>query len=1075
MAIQNDRGEGGASAAAQDRIFNIPSSEPFLFALARAILKGDGSSSAFGGFRPEALTDITILLPTRRAVRSLQEQFLALSSGRALLLPRIRAISETNEDASLIASLSPSIGQIDVLDIPPAAGELERHVVLTSLVMRWSEAMRQTAKAAEHDGSDQILTAAGIQTAAQASNLARELAGLMDMIETESVTISRLESIVPEMFSEHWQETLKFLQIVLVMWPNYLEERNRLSPVARRNAVILSEASRLARLKPTAPFIVAGVTGSIPATTELMRVVIGLEKGAVVLPGLDQTLDTSSWDTIDKGSTSAAGIGAHESGHPEHPQFGLKKLIDALGVGRLDIKPLPGCQIEGPRATRLAFTSEVMRPSTTTEKWHGFVRNSDKVSVAEALADIHLVEAATSGEEAEVVSLILRGVADITGRTAALVTRDRLLARRVAVRLESWGIRVDDSAGRPLAKTLPGTFLDLIVEVASQHFSPVSVMALLKHPLARFGKAAGMARRSARALELLAFRTIYLGRGLQGLRNALIAAQDSTSPHQSMRRVRPDDMAGAFDLVDHIERCFAGLSDLSVSGKCGLKALVESHVRTAELIAEFPNSDEVPGQVAGSSSALWNAEAGEAARLIFAGLLENEIPDLAIGLEDYPDFYRSLVSGEVVRSRVPVHPRISIWGPFEARLQQPDVVILGGLNEGSWPEAAEPGPWLNRPMRQTLGLPQPEERIGYSCHDFSSLLGANEVYLTRALKVDGAPTVPSRWLMRIKALVQGMGLSGVLDAPLPWLGWSAHRLDSGARQSAKRPRPRPPIELRPRKLSVSDVERWVQNPYSIFASRILNLEPLMRLGEPPNAALRGSLVHSVLSEFVKRFGSELPDNPESELLSIAREVLGAWTHDDRIAAFWVPRFERFAKWFADTEPARRANSDALVSEVDGKLELGGPYGAFTLNARADRIDITSSGLRITDYKTMAEQALKTLMRRVAAGGAPQLPLEGVIASSGGFTGLPINTVDSISFISASGSEPPGAETRLDGEQLKSVIETSHRGLLDLIARFDDETTPYAALRRPGFAYDYDDYYELARVGEWSLAGSEEGD
>ena len=131
---------------------------------------------------------------------------------------------------------------------------------------------------------------------------------------------------------------------------------------------------------------------------------------------------------------------------------------------------------------------------------------------------------------------------------------------------------------------------------------------------------------------------------------------------------------------------------------------------------------------------------------------------------DYADLYATLLARENVRERTAVHPRVAIWGPFEARLQQPDILILGSLNEGTWPEAAEPGAWLNRPMRRDLGLPSPEEEIGRAAHDFVSLLGAKTVYLTRAEKVDGVPTVPSRWLMRLTALLKGMDLTNVLEA-----------------------------------------------------------------------------------------------------------------------------------------------------------------------------------------------------------------------------------------------------------------------------------------------------------------------
>src|SRR5207247_10922809 len=119
---------------------------------------------------------------------------------------------------------------------------------------------------------------------------------------------------------------------------------------------------------------------------------------------------------------------------------------------------------------------------------------------------------------------------------------------------------------------------------------------------------------------------------------------------------------------------------------------------------------------------------------------------------EWPALLGAMIATEMLRPRFGRHPRLSIWGPLEARLQRADLLVLGGLNEGTWPPSVETGPWLNRPMRTALGLPQPERRIGLSAQDFASALAAGRVLLTRAEREGGAPTVPSRWLARLDAL-----------------------------------------------------------------------------------------------------------------------------------------------------------------------------------------------------------------------------------------------------------------------------------------------------------------------------------
>jgi len=896
-------------------------------------------------------------------------------------------------------------------------------------------------------------------------------------VETENVDLAGLADLVPEEFSRHWQHTLTFLRIVTEFWPVHLKERGFASPAGRRNALLRAEARRYRMAPPKGPVIVAGVTGSIPATVELMRAVAALPNGAIVLPGLDLALDDASWDAI-------APVAATQTGHPEHPQFGLNKLVAALGLTRHDIATLPGTSADAGANARSKLVSETMRPSSTTARWHAFVAEAgrDAEAIARGLDGVSLIEAPTQQDEAEAIALILREAAETPGRTAALVSPDRLLARRVAVRLEAWGITVDDSAGRPFAKTVPGAFLDLVIEAVAKDFAPPELMALLKHPLARLGLDPFAVRRAGRALELAAFRTAYLGRGLDGVDQALERAQAdlrarsaaATAPdgdeanvaryrHPAVRRLFEDDWHGARNLVARLREAFAPLlAAYADRGKHALRNFAQAHLDAAEAIARTPepaSPDATP-----VASPLWSGEAGNAALAFFTGLLDPIMPSPEIEAADYADLYRSLIARENVRPRVPVHPRLSIWGPFEARLQQTDVMILGSLNDGTWPESADPGPWLNRPMRKTLGLPSPEETIGHAAHDFASFLAAPCVILTRAEKVEGVPTVPSRWLLRLKAVLDGLGLSQRLTPDEPWLAWARQR-DAATRLPAiPAPEPRPPVSMRPRRMSVSRIETFIANPYAIYAKDILKLEAMEPLGAAPGASLRGSIIHEALSRFARKFPSRLPDNIEAQLYTIAQAVFSEYKAHPRVAAFWLPRFERFAHWFAETEPARRAHVGSVAAEISGSRVLDAPAGPFTLTARADRIDATHAGLIVTDYKT----GLVPNDKRVNACEAPQLPLEAAIAAVGNFAAIPPMPVATLRYIRASGAEPPGEERNLKVDDVTALANEAIAGLQRLVAAFDDERTPYKALRRARFTYDYDDYAHLARIAEWSV-------
>ncbi len=382
-------------------VFTIPARMPFLDCLADAILKGNLPKEGGSPPGPLELADITLMLPTRRATRALQDAFLKAGSGRAMLLPKIVPISEGDEDASLVARLASGI-EAHHLEIPAEMGNLERRLTLTNLVMRWQAAMRS---AESKDGRNPT-AGSGNGTPAQAANLAAELASLMDMVETEGKSLDGLAALVPEALSEHWKQTLEFLKIVTQWWPLHLEEQGKLSNVGRRNALLMAEAERLRVSPPMGPVIVAGVTGSIPATVEILRAVAALPNGAIVLPALDTILDDESWSAI-KPQPSSDPNAAPPELHPEHPQYGLKALIEHLGIDRRDVRVITReARPESP--ARTVFVSEAMRPARTTAKWADFAARAKAKGDAAVPRGMSLLEAPTAQDEAEAVALILR-------------------------------------------------------------------------------------------------------------------------------------------------------------------------------------------------------------------------------------------------------------------------------------------------------------------------------------------------------------------------------------------------------------------------------------------------------------------------------------------------------------------------------------------------------------------------------------------------------------------------------------------------------------------------------------------
>ncbi len=981
------------------RVFTIPAGFSFVDELAQGIFERYGRD-------PITLAGVTVLLPNRRACRALREAFLRLSEGRSLLLPTLSPLGDLDaESLSLMLEELPNLA--GSLDLPPAIGELRRRLLLTRA----------------------ILAAPGLAaTTPQAVRLAGDLTRLLDQVETERLNFDRLATLVPADYAEHWQITLGFLTILTENWPVILAAEDSSDPAHRRNRVLEAQAATWQANPPTGPVIAAGSTGSIPATGALLAVIAELPQGAVVLPGLDTDADERSWQAIAADET--------------HPQHTLAELLTRLQVDRQEVRPWRP-HISAPRPDRTRLLAEVLRPAATTEQWRSLTGLDSRV-----LDGFTRIDCPTAQDEAEVVALMLRNALEISNRTAALVTADRSLARRVAAALSRWDILVDDSGGQPLADTAVGSFLRLAVVAVTDGFAPVPLLALLKHPLSALGESPVGCRAFARGLERLALRGPRPAPGLAGLHAALEDVAED--------RLQPSIRTG----LERLAQIATPLTALVETGRAPLSALIAAHITFAEALAATRDGS--------GAERLWRHEDGESAAGFINELLlaASDFPTVAVG--DYPGLFESLLAGRMVRPRFGRHPRLAILGPLEARLQHYDMMILGGLNEGGWPSEPAADPWLSRPMRKAFGLPAPERQIGLSAHDFAQAALAPEVVLTRAERVEGAPTVPSRWLSRLETVLRALGFKDRQERQFEdqWLAW-ARQLDQPIRvRPMAAPAPRPPVAARPRRLSVTEIETWMRDPYAIYARHILRLRPLDPIAADPGAAERGQFIHKALDDFIADWPDALPADAQERLLEHGRTAFGALLARPEVWAFWWPRFERIAAWFIDQERQRRPLIRPLATEVKGGLEFDGRAGSFLLVAKADRIDRLPDGqLAIIDYKTGAIPTTND----IALGFSPQLPLEAAIAAAGGFSGLEPAQIGQLAFWRLSGGDPAGEERVVRGSAA-TLAEQAHGGLEALIWAFDDPSTAYRPRPWPERAPRRDEYAHLARTQEWSAAG-----
>ena len=904
-------------------------------------------------------------------------------------------------------------GRSDILDIPPAMSPLRRQVLLARMI----RAMPDFAAGPDH-----------------ALALAQALGQLLDKVATEELDLADLRRIVPEEFAAHWGVTLSFLEIISAHWPEILAEEGMIDGAQRRNLLLRGLARHWEVCRPDTPVIAAGSTGSLPATARLFKVIHDLPQGRLVLPGLDKGMDGESWDALGE----------------SHPQYGLKLLLGALDARREDVVDLDGGE-DVP--VRTALASEVMRPAETTHCWKNFAQDGRR-DLARMVRGLRFYECRTQQDEAQIIALHVREMLQKPGASIALISPDRGLAQRVVALCRRWGVEADDSAGQSLAHSRIGTFMMLALEAAVKPVDWAGVMAFLKHVLCHAGMENKTYRKCLYTIEkeilrgreaVFTLAQLHAAAGVRGREELNDFGACVCSAFEGMARFQDD--GGRFDFAQ----------------------ILRAHLAMLETFA----ADEV----CSGEDLLWRGEDGEAAAMVLAELQQHSDLIGKVSFAEYKAILAQVLGQVSVRSPYGVHPRLAILGQLEARLTSADLIIMAGLSEGTWPAGAGHDPWMSRMMRKDFGLPSDERGVGLAAHDFVQAFCAGNVVMTRAQQVDGAPCVRSRWLSRLDTVMKACG--GALDdlGNGPAWGWM-EALDRVAEVRAfERPKPRPPVSARPNRVSVTKIENWLQDPYTIYAYYVLELRRLNPLKRALDAAGRGTLLHGILERFLLRCPVEIPEDAEVVLADCARAEMEAQGIAQEDVYFWWPRFERIAQWYIAHERSWRARAKFMASEVKGGMDMEIAGRRFTIHGVADRVDRGQGGYALIDYKSGGTFS-KTALRD---GKLPQLPLEALIMRGSGFDGgdepgkrVQAGAVSYLGYWKMTGGRMAGEEIALDGD-LEETLRIVEEGLRCLVDAFYQEETPFYCVPDMGNAPRFNDYEHLARLKEWAVLDNEDGE
>lgn len=984
------------------RWFNIPADRPFLDDLAAGLLDLTRESG------PEALADAVVLTPTRRAARSLTEAFLRMAGEvPALMPPRIRPLGD------LEAGEAPFEPSDVVLDLPPAITPVRRRFELLRLVTELEPALDRSPGPTE------------------ALGLADALGAFFDSLQIEEVAGDNLAGLADLDMAAHWQVSLGFLEGALSLWPQRLRDLGLMDVSARRVRLLDALAAKWRTEPPSGLLIAAGSTGSVKATARLLRVIAQAPLGAVVLPGLDQE--------------EAYARREPPPVDDQHPQAALRALLAFAGIGVNSVALWKGCSpTASPGEARRDLVSLALRPADQTADWRAAIDGEGTEKIRKGLSGLTVVSARDAEACALSAALLLRETLETPGRTAALVTPDQDLARRVAARLARWGVVADASAGEPLARFPCAVLAETTALALSDPARPATLLSLLKHAQVRMGRTEAELKAARDALELKALRR---------------TRPESLAQLKAFAETVKDPDPAAVRLAGDLARIFppngagdAGMQDASAWARRLTEAM--------EALCARPE---------GGTGGLWTGPDGEAVARLLSLLIEEGDSSPPLSAAAFAELLGVIIAGESVRAARATHPRLRILGAMEARMVRADRLILAGLEEGVWPQVAGVDPFLSRGMRARLGLPPAERRIALSAHDFAQSACAPEVFLLHARRRRGAPALESRWLWRLRTLAKGAGV----DLPTrPALEAIAAAADApGDFAPAPRPAPCPPVAARPRKLAVTRIETLVRDPYAVWARDILRLYPLDRPDAPIDVRMRGTAIHAALEAFVETYPDVVPDGAEAVLDQLYMDALRRAGMDAPGLARETALSREIAAWMVGEEKARRKDGRSVHVELQGALTFAAPAGPFTVTAKADRIEAGPGPVgRILDYKTGSPPSPD----QVETGFSPQLTLSGAILAGGGFRDLGPLRPEELAYVQITGRRPAGRITSALPGSLDPVTASAEalEGLKSVIARFDDPKQSYASRTAPAkvklYASDYD---HLARVREWSAVGS----
>lgn len=944
-----------------------------------------------------SLSKITILLPSRRSCNELKRLFLENSSDGAVILPNIRAIGDIDYDDILLKNIDlENLDEIETISINTS--RIKYKILLIKELLKWASSSNKTL-------FKNI-------TVEQASNLSLELEKFLNEVQKNGLQLDNLDQIVDDEYSQHWQEILDFLGVFGKKWTDFTLKNNIISTIDYKTKMIEFNARYFEKNRPNNPIIIAGVNGNIKSTCGLIQSLMQYDNCHYIFKGLDTLLNEEEWQSINE----------------FHPQFYNKQLLEkCLGADRTNVKDIIfEKNIVANRNIEKIITYSML-PYKYTYKWQ------DKLAIeANFFENISKIECDDIMDELKIISYITKYNFEETSSTIAIIVSNENFANQLEIELRGLNVSVNNAFGNNISRTEVVKFLFLMLDTIRSNFEPIALLSLLKHNFSLFG----YEKDRFEWLTFLLEENILRGAGNLGAEGIGKRINDLNNP----------------ELKEFWNRIFNSLNALFngleiQDKKDNLQKILKQHLEIAEKIA---SNDEIEG-----NNVFWNnSENGVELLNFFNDMIIDSVEYGTVKtIDEYSYLLNYLIAENSYSDRYSIHPMVSIISPQEARLINYDLVIVANLNDGEFPPHIPTDPWMSRSMRKSFGLPNRDEIIGSFASDFSQYLGNSQVILTRSLKNNGVPNVKSKYLMRLETFLECQGgLRIKNDEKWKLILEKYNNVDRII--SIARPKPTPPLELRPRELYATKIEKLMNNPYDIYAEKILKLKKKDDFYEDRDFAFFGSAVHEALENYIKNYDDLDKTKLYDTLMEYGKNSFNRYFTEESTREIFFIRFSNIAAWFIEQDENIRRQGYKVFAEKERKLYIQDLD--FTVSAKVDRIEESNVGsINICDYKTGS----KISNSDVIAGKKPQLTIEAIILEKEG------KSVDNLVYwyIKGKGSESK-QEIKAD---IGELTENAEDGLRRLIAHFNMYENSYIAtsydLNSSGYTSDYK---HLSRVDEW---------